>query len=249
MQTTLPNTQNLNYQANSENATGVQWIENNQTEFQIAIPWAPGVGHGPLWSVDPTTGQPSRDCDGNMMYPFHRNLINDNAQDNEPLRFTMWCAYEHPQEHVTVPLSMLTEWPNAHLQTTMDPGQCGEAAEGTTADGQAEVTGDEVQLKIALIPQIAPQIIPKDQEQLVKLPPTKAPTLLIENKYSCGKNDTGEGVQRTLKSFREGEEHATRVSGTAHGDPTYANMIRKSGDNGGNSSGQKRVRRASFRSD
>ncbi|KAL7473033.1 hypothetical protein ACHAXS_013412 [Conticribra weissflogii] len=124
MQTTLPNTQNLNFESNPENATAVQWIENNQTGVQIAIPWSPGVGHGPLWSIDPATGEPSRGCDRIMVYPFHRNLINDNAQDNEP-----YCALQ-------------CEWPNDYLQTTMNPSQCGETVEGTTTNGQEEGTGN-----------------------------------------------------------------------------------------------------------
>ena len=98
--------------------------QNNQTGIQIAIPMPPGHAHGPLWSVDPTTGKPTFLCDGGIQYPYHRWLIQANGPLNSPLRYSMWVAFEHLPEDATVPLKMLTQWPNAYLQSTMDAATC-----------------------------------------------------------------------------------------------------------------------------
>ena len=52
------------------------------------------------------------------MYPYHGWLIKANGPPNSPLRYTMWVAFEHPPKDVVVPLKMITEWPNAYLQST-----------------------------------------------------------------------------------------------------------------------------------
>ena len=125
MQTTLPGTENKNWKANpADTGVGNSFAQNDQTEVQIAIPMPPGFAHGPLWSVDPATGEPTRTCAGGIQYPFHRWLIQANGAPNSPLRYSMWVAYEHVPEDVTVPLKMLTEWPNAYLQTTMTEAAC-----------------------------------------------------------------------------------------------------------------------------
>ena len=125
MQTTLMGTENKNWKANpADTGVGNSFAQNDQTEVQIAIPMPPGFAHGPLWSVDPATGEPTRTCAGGIQYPFHRWLISANGVLNDPLRYSMWVAYEHLPEDVTVPLKMLTEWPNANLQTTMTEAEC-----------------------------------------------------------------------------------------------------------------------------
>jgi len=121
MQTFLPGTQNLNVVPNPEDATSATWFNNDDPGVQISMPWGPGVGHGPIWSINPETGEPIMNCDGAVHYPLHRHLISANGPANEPLRYTMWTAFEHPVEHVTVPLNMLTSWPNAYIQTSEVP--------------------------------------------------------------------------------------------------------------------------------
>lgn len=134
MQTTLVATENLRFQQNPENATlddAHAYDKNDQTEVQIAIPMPPGHAHGPLWSVDPETGEPTLLCSGGIQYPYHRWLIQTNGKLNSPLRYSMWVAFEHLPEDVTVPLHMLTQWPNANLQSTLDPATCTD--DGSTA--------------------------------------------------------------------------------------------------------------------
>lgn len=149
MQTTLPDTVNQNYEPNpvdtsatEENPNPKAWDKNDQTEVQIAIPMPPGFAHGPLWSVIPETGEPTKTCRGGIQYPFHRWLIDSNGPANSPLRYSMWVAFEHLPADVTVPLKMITEWPNAYLQSTM-PGcddepataENGEESDVTTVNG------------------------------------------------------------------------------------------------------------------
>ena len=138
MQTTLMGTENLNYKQNpADTGIGNSYNLNNQTEVQIAIPMPPGFAHGPLWSVDPATGEPTLMCSGGVMYPFHRWLISANGESNDPLRYSMWVAFEHLPKDVTVPQKMLTEWPNANLQTTMTEADCensGATSAGATSD-------------------------------------------------------------------------------------------------------------------
>ena len=125
MQTTLPGTENKNWEANpADTGVGNSFNQNDQKEVQIAIPMPPGFAHGPLWSIDPATGEPTRTCAGGIQYPYHRWLIQANGAPNSPLRYAMWVAYEHVPEDVTVPLKMITEWPNAYLQTTMTEAVC-----------------------------------------------------------------------------------------------------------------------------
>jgi len=69
------------------------------------------------------------------MYPYHRWLISANGVPNDPLRYSMWVAFEHLPQDVTVPLSMLTEWPNANLQSTLTAADCD--AENPTVDAGA----------------------------------------------------------------------------------------------------------------
>jgi len=134
MQTTLPNTKNLNFKPNPEDTTGTgnSYAKNDQPEIQIAIPMPPGHAHGPLWSVDPATGEAARICKGGIQYPFHRMLVKSNGAANTPLRYLLWVAWEHLPEDVVVPLEMITEWPNAYLQSTMTKAQC-DADAGTTS--------------------------------------------------------------------------------------------------------------------
>ena len=127
MQTTLPATDNLRYEANPNNISATDlhaYNKNDQTEVQIAIPLPPGHAHGPLWSVDPSSGKPAEICSGAIQYPFHRWIIQANGKRNSPLRYSMWVAFEHLPQDARVPLPMLTEWPNAYLQTTMDAVNC-----------------------------------------------------------------------------------------------------------------------------
>jgi hypothetical protein len=140
MQTTLHNTENLNYIANPSPVPDdrlASYDKNDQTEVQIAMPMPPGFAHGPLWYVDGSTGEPTKDCDGKMVYPYHRMLHNDQGSPNDPLRYTLWIAFEHPPEDVTVPLEMITEWPNANLQSTIEPFECGADAAATGTDAEA----------------------------------------------------------------------------------------------------------------
>ncbi|GKY92059.1 hypothetical protein MPSEU_000177400 [Mayamaea pseudoterrestris] len=127
MQTTLPKTENLAYEANPSNITVTDqhaYNQNDQTGVQIAIPLPPGHAHGPLWSVDPHTGKPALICSGAIQYPLHRWIIQASGKPNALRRYSMWVAFEHLAEHARVPLPMLTQWPNANLQTTMDPANC-----------------------------------------------------------------------------------------------------------------------------
>lgn len=133
MQTTLMGTENLNYKQNPvDTGIGNSYNQNNQTEVQIAIPMPPGFAHGPLWSVDPATGEPTLMCSGGVMYPYHRWLISANGEPNDPLRYSMWVAFEHLPKDVTVPQKMLTEWPNANLQNTMTEADCESTEEAET---------------------------------------------------------------------------------------------------------------------
>lgn len=125
MQTTLSGTENLNWVQNPEDTgIGNSFNKNNETEIQIAIPMPPGYGHGPLWSVDPVTGEPTRLCSGGIQYPPHRMLTQANGPPHSPPRYQMWVAFEHLPEDVTVPLKMLTEWPNAYLQSNLPEADC-----------------------------------------------------------------------------------------------------------------------------
>ncbi len=148
MQTTLHNTENLNFIANPDPVPDdrlASYNENDQTEVQIAMPMPPGFAHGPLWYVDGSTGEPTKDCDGKMVYPYHRMLHNDQGSPNDPLRYTLWIAFEHPPEDVTVPLEMITEWPNANLQSTWTPEECLAAESGTRTSSQgSDATADEM---------------------------------------------------------------------------------------------------------
>jgi len=80
-----------------------------------------------------------------MIYPFHRNLISANGEEQSPLRYTMWCAYEHPPEHVKVPLKMRTEWPNAYLQSEIDI-----ACNGESKRNQPIITEGECKVEVRL---------------------------------------------------------------------------------------------------
>jgi len=129
MQTTLPGTENLLFQENPD-STEIEasdthaYNKNNQTGVQIAIPMPPGFAHGPLWSIDPLTGEPTKLCTGGVQYPYHRWIIQANGPMNNPLRYSMWIAFEHLPEDAQVPLAMLTQWPNAYLQSTMSTDNC-----------------------------------------------------------------------------------------------------------------------------
>jgi sugar lactone lactonase YvrE len=153
MQTTLASTSNLNFIPNPDPVPDdrlASYAQNDQSEVQIAMPMPPGFAHGPLWYVDPSTGEPATDCDGNMVYPFHRQLFNNQGSLSSPLRYHLWVAFEHPPEDVTVPLEMITEWPNANLQSTMPAVDCnavtdgGEETGGGTADsGESDDVTEE----------------------------------------------------------------------------------------------------------
>lgn len=160
MQTTLMGTENKNYTPNPEDlGIGNTYNQNDNTEVQIAIPMPPGYAHGPLWSVEPDTGEPTRMCSGAVQYPPHRWLISANGAPNEPLRYVMWVAYEHLPEDVTVPLKMITEWPNANLQNTMTPAECA-AVEDPTSPGATETAAPadtaEVEAQAADLDEDAP---------------------------------------------------------------------------------------------
>ena len=130
MQTTLMGTDNLNWVQNPpDTGVGNSYNKNNETEIQIAIPMPPGYGHGPLWSVDPATGEPTHMCSGGVQYPPHRMSTQANGPPHSPPRYQMWVAFEHLPEDVTVPLKMLTEWPNAYLQSTLPEANCTALAE------------------------------------------------------------------------------------------------------------------------
>ena len=76
MQTTLVGTVNLNWKANPEDTgVGNSYGQNDQTEVQIAIPMPPGFAHGPLWSVDPATGEPTRTCLRGIQFPFREYIM------------------------------------------------------------------------------------------------------------------------------------------------------------------------------
>jgi hypothetical protein len=138
MRTTLPYTENLNWVPNPDPtpANSVAYIERDQTEVQIVMPMPPGYAHGPLWSVDPSTGEPTLDCEGQAQYPFHGWFVDDAGAENDPLRYALWVAFEHPLEDVVVPTEMMTEWPNSNLQTTMTAEDC------AAASGDDAVAGD-----------------------------------------------------------------------------------------------------------
>lgn len=140
MRTTLPSTENLNWVPNPDPtpANSVAYIERDQTEVQIVMPMPPGFAHGPLWSVDPSTGEPTLDCEGQAQYPMHGWYVDD-LGENDPLRYALWVAFEHPLEDVVVPREMMTEWPNSNLQTTVK--DCAAAA----ASGDDAVAGDDVE--------------------------------------------------------------------------------------------------------
>jgi len=125
MQTALPDTLDTLSVPNPDvitTADGNRYFQNDQPEVQMSIPLAPGYAHGPLWSVEPDTGMPTLDCDGGVVYPFHR-MLGGAGYGNEgfhtPPRYTLWIAFEHPPVHTTIPSTMLTYWRNAYLQSTM----------------------------------------------------------------------------------------------------------------------------------
>ena len=130
MQTILPGTENLNAVDNpgagdiGAHPNPQSYFLNDSPGVQLAIPMPPGFAHGPLWSVDPETGEPTYSCIGGIQYTVHRWIIDDKAQANTPLRYSMWTVVEHLPEDVKVPLEMITQWPNAYLQSTMTPADC-----------------------------------------------------------------------------------------------------------------------------
>ena len=76
------------------------------------------------------TNQRLEFCIYSFMF-LDRWLIQANGAPNSPLRYSMWVAYKHLPKDVTVPLKMLTEWPNANLQTTMTDAECAAVEEET----------------------------------------------------------------------------------------------------------------------
>jgi hypothetical protein len=126
MRTTLPSTENLNWVPNPDPtpANSVAYFERNQTEVQLVMPMPPGFAHGPLWSVDPSTGEPTLDCEGQAQYPMHGWYVDSVGPANDPLRYALWVAFEHPLDDVIVPTEMMTEWPNSNLQSTMTAAEC-----------------------------------------------------------------------------------------------------------------------------
>jgi len=123
MQTQLPHTMNLRTDANPSDVSGDagQWYaRNDDPEVQMVIPMPPGYAHGPLWAVDPETRGPQMNCEGGVVYPFHRLVLGTGADGDayhNPPRYQLWVAFEHPPQHTTVPEQMLAKWSNAYLQT------------------------------------------------------------------------------------------------------------------------------------
>jgi hypothetical protein len=124
MQSALPGTQNLDLVQNPnpipEGESGTWYNNNDIPEVQLTLPLLPGYVHGPLWAVETETGLPITNCNGGIVYPWHRHVIGTNpsgpASFHNPLRFQLWVAYEHPLQYVATPPEMLAHWPNAYLQ-------------------------------------------------------------------------------------------------------------------------------------
>lgn len=143
MQTQLPGTQNLNLVANPNpipEGQSASWYANNDLpQVQLNLPIPPGYVHGPLWAVDRTTGEPIINCNGGIVYPWHRLVMGTNPNEginsfNDPPRYQLWMPFEHPRQFVNTPMQMLANWPNTYLQTQDGnyPGNCPEEAAAAT---------------------------------------------------------------------------------------------------------------------
>jgi len=121
MQSQLPDTVNLRTAPNPSGITGPAgtWYGNNDNpEVQMVIPMPPGYVHGPLWAVDSSTGNPKVNCNGGVIYPYHRLVLgtDEDGPYHDPPRYQLWVAFEHPPEYTTIPEQMLAKWGNAYLQ-------------------------------------------------------------------------------------------------------------------------------------
>jgi len=138
MQTELPGTQNLNLVPNPDPVPdlpgwGSWYRRNDDPEVQLNLPIPPGYVHGPLYAVDNTTGAPIVNCNGGVVYPWHRLVMGTNPNPggpltfNTPQRYQLWMPFEHPPRFAVVPQAMLAHWPNTHLQTQTGnfPANCG----------------------------------------------------------------------------------------------------------------------------
>jgi len=139
MQTQLPGTQNLNVVPNPDPLPQGQaptWYANNDLpQVQLNLPIPPGYVHGPLWAVDSGTGEPIINCNGGIVYPWHRLVTGTNPNSgpltyNNPPRYQLWMPFEHPRQFVNTPQQMLATWPNTYLQTQSgnDPANCNGAS-------------------------------------------------------------------------------------------------------------------------
>lgn len=155
MQTSLPNT---NYDLTKPNPStitkedGNKYFENDSGFVQLGIAQPPGYVHGPLWMIDSKTGKPMYDCDGTVMYPFHRWLAGAGEHDtsggtkkyHDPIRYSMWVAFEHPPQLATVPKQMINYWENAYVQSQTEEPKCGTRIDDIV-DSIAELVGNIVE--------------------------------------------------------------------------------------------------------
>ena len=99
------------------------WNQRDNEYVQMTLPLPPGYVHGPLWSINASNGEPTRDCVGAVRYPWHGLVtgpINAAGGTSQPPRYTLWVVFEHAPEVITVPTSMLQYVTNAYLQNFVD---------------------------------------------------------------------------------------------------------------------------------
>eukprot|EP00913_Durusdinium_trenchii_P030644 g28701.t1 len=135
----LPHTINVNTKPNpkklhptSELPFGKEYFFNQRDNnyVQLTLPLPPGYIHGPLWSINKTTGEPTYDCQGAVRYAWHGlalGPIGPHQAYSKPLRYTMWVAFEHPVPYIKVPTPMLQYVTNAYLEYDInwEPTWCG----------------------------------------------------------------------------------------------------------------------------
>ncbi|CAK9078554.1 unnamed protein product [Durusdinium trenchii] len=100
------------------------WNNRDNDYVQLTLPLPPGYVHGPLWSINVTDGEPTRDCMGAVRYPWHGLVTGPISatpgSSSHPARYTLWVVFEHAPEVITVPTPMLQYVTNAYLQNVVD---------------------------------------------------------------------------------------------------------------------------------
>ncbi|CAK9065988.1 unnamed protein product [Durusdinium trenchii] len=100
------------------------WKNRDNDYVQLTLPLPPGYVHGPLWSINVTDGEQTRDCMGAVRYPWHGLVTGpisaSPGSSSRQARHTLWVVFEHIPEVITVPTPMLQYVTNACLQNVVD---------------------------------------------------------------------------------------------------------------------------------